>query len=293
MVEDPGGDWSMIGASAPVLIINADDYGLTAAVNRGIEAAHRAGVVTSTSVMVNQAASAEAADLPLRHPRLGIGIHLNLSLGEPLSAPGQVASLVDREGRFLDRRSLVERLYAGRVAAADVARECAAQLARLRALGIAPDHWNVHQHLQEHPPLTDAVARAMAVAGVRVARCPRRVPTRPALSLGGMRELERARRRRPARRAIAAWHRTPERLLDAPVRRWPALLPRLRGGVIEAICHPGEAGDEELDRLTPELSRSRARELADLVSPELRHALGSCERQLLTFAQAFGDRASA
>ncbi len=277
-----------MSAPAPLLIVNADDYGLTAGVNRGIEAAHRAGVVTSASVMVNQAASAEVAELPRTHPQLGIGIHLTLSLGEPVSEPRRVASLVDDDGRFLDRRSLLERVRANGVRADHVARECSAQLARLRALGIEPDHWNVHQHLQEYRLLGEAVAQAMALAGLRVARCPRRVRTRSLLSLGGMLELERARRRGPAQRTIGALHRTPDRLLEAPVQRWPALLRKLHRGVVEAICHPGEAGDGKVHQLTPDLAASRSQELASLLAPELRDALRDGEPRLVTFAAAFG-----
>ena len=68
------------------LIVNADDYGITTATNRGIERAHMHGVVTSTTVMANQNLAAEAAALRARCPDLGVGIHLTLTLGSPARA---------------------------------------------------------------------------------------------------------------------------------------------------------------------------------------------------------------
>ncbi len=95
------------------LIVNADDYGITAATNRGIERAHLAGVVTSTTVMANQTAVADAVELRRCCPELGVGIHLTLTLGCPLAPTGTVRSLVDADGRLLSRESLLGRLRSG------------------------------------------------------------------------------------------------------------------------------------------------------------------------------------
>ncbi len=59
-----------------VLIVNADDLGLSDAVNRGVARAHERGVVTSASLMVDRPASRAAAAYARAHPRLGIGLHL-------------------------------------------------------------------------------------------------------------------------------------------------------------------------------------------------------------------------
>src|SRR4051794_9942405 len=130
------------------LIVNADDYGITEATNRGIERAHRAGVVTSTTVMANQTAAAGAVALSSGCPDLGIGVHLTLTLGSPLAPIDTVRSLLDADGRLLRRESLIGRLRSSEVVPGHVASECAAQVRALRALGLEPDHWDVHQHLQ-------------------------------------------------------------------------------------------------------------------------------------------------
>src|SRR5207248_8041444 len=94
---------------APRLVVNADDFGLSTGVNRGILEAHAAGVVSSVSVLVNTPGWTDALrrlrDLGPA-PGLGVGLHLNLTMGRPVSWG---ASLADaRTGRFhtlRDRKS--------------------------------------------------------------------------------------------------------------------------------------------------------------------------------------------
>src|SRR5262245_11890986 len=85
---------------ARTLIVNADDFGLTGAVSRGILEAARRGIVTSTTAIVNRPI-APALVAELDASGLGVGLHLNLTLGAPVSDPRRVASLVDGQGRFV------------------------------------------------------------------------------------------------------------------------------------------------------------------------------------------------
>ena len=75
------------------LIVNADDFGWTEGVNRGILEAHRNGIVTSTTVLANGAAFDAAMGLARRELRLGVGVHLNLSDGAPILPRWEVPSL--------------------------------------------------------------------------------------------------------------------------------------------------------------------------------------------------------
>lgn len=274
------------------LIVNADDYGLTASVNRAIEAAHAAGVVTSTSVMVNQAHCGDVVDLPLRRPQLGIGLHLTLTLGTPISEPAKVRTLVDSDGRFLGRETLIGRLRAGQVAPPEIVRECSAQLERLRSLGIDADHWNVHQHLQEHVALGAVIARAMRDDGLCVSRNPRRVRVEPTLSPKGLSEVAHARRRRRGEKAITDLHSTPDALLDARPSKWVRLLPSLKAAVVEALCHPGESDDRELADLTPGWVSFRAEDLDALIDGKLSVYLKAHGVPLASFARAFASRSN-
>ena len=114
------------------LIVNADDFGLSASVNAGIVHAHVAGIVTSTTLLANGAAFVEAVALARRHPTLGVGVHLDLVEGRPLSAPATVGSLVDPDGAFVGSTpALAARAVRGRLAYPELVAEASAQLARV------------------------------------------------------------------------------------------------------------------------------------------------------------------
>lgn len=90
------------------LIVNADDFGVTAGVSRGILDAVRHGIVRSTTAMVNLPGEADLDADAASLRGLGIGLHLNLTWGRPVAPADRVASLVDGDGRFTrDRKSVV------------------------------------------------------------------------------------------------------------------------------------------------------------------------------------------
>src|SRR5438874_10915442 len=77
------------------LIINADDFGMTAGVNRAISEAHRAGLVTSATVMENESATADAISIAKQNPSLRTGSHIVVVDGRPFSEPQKVSTLID------------------------------------------------------------------------------------------------------------------------------------------------------------------------------------------------------
>ena len=135
------------------LIVNADDYGLTAGVSRGILDAHRDGIVTSTTLLVNRPVDPALIDA-LKASGLGVGLHLNLTLGPPVAPAKRVPSLVDGEGRFVrDAREAAKR------ARADEARiELGMQIDEFRRImGRFPTHLDSHHHVGRHEPILDLV----------------------------------------------------------------------------------------------------------------------------------------
>ena len=82
------------------LIVNADDFGLTPGVNRAIAEAHQRGIVTSTTLMANSAAFAQAVESAHTLPRLSVGCHVVLVDGAPILSPDRVGSLVNDQGHF-------------------------------------------------------------------------------------------------------------------------------------------------------------------------------------------------
>ena len=123
-----------------LLIINADDLGFAPGVNRGIVEAHEAGTLSSASMMVNTPAFGDAAALVReRVSRLGVGLHLNLVTGTPLSV---VSTLADpRTGNFYSLLELARRALGGRISADDVRRVLA---------GVGPCRRTAAQHRAVH-----------------------------------------------------------------------------------------------------------------------------------------------
>lgn len=129
------------------LLINADDFGLTAGVTDGILLCGARGVPLSTSAMPCVSGAENLVRCGSSRFGGGIGLHLQLTQGIPVLPASQVGSLIDAEGRFPARRL---------VAAPDLlqtAAEWRAQLSRLRSWGIEPDHLDSHHHVHGRPEL--------------------------------------------------------------------------------------------------------------------------------------------
>jgi chitin disaccharide deacetylase len=164
---------------APLLIVNADDYGLTSAVSLGILHAHRNGVVTSTSVLALAPGFGASIGWLRDEERLGVGAHL-AAVGEdpPLLSAREIPTLVDRTGHLPSSwRRLLPRLLARRIDPADIAREFGAQLDAIRAERVTVDHLDTHQHLHLWPGVREVVldlALRSGVPAVRITRSSRR-----------------------------------------------------------------------------------------------------------------------
>ena len=134
------------------LIVNADDLGWTEGVNRGIAEAHRNGIVTSASLLANGAAFESGVELAQTTPGLGIGVHLNLSDGEPVAERELVTTLLNDRGDLEGRpQSLLLRLARRSVLLEEVEREWDAQIQKVRDFGVEPTHLDGHRHVQMLP----------------------------------------------------------------------------------------------------------------------------------------------
>jgi predicted glycoside hydrolase/deacetylase ChbG (UPF0249 family) len=236
----------------PVLF-NADDFGLTAGVTRGIVESCERGVVGSTTAMV-----CRGHDALLREwaPRLAgrIGLHLQLSDGAPSLPPEEIPSLVDAAGRFPRKLDRPERLVR-----AQVAREWRGQVAKLRSLGIEPTHLDSHHHVHQHETVLAVYAELALELGL---------PVRSG-SARTVRYLRRAGVRSPVvcDTSMASGEVSVARLL----RSLRALRRRRNSELIEVMCHPGYVCAELLHVSTA--GHQRFAELTMLCSDELRTAL--------------------
>jgi predicted glycoside hydrolase/deacetylase ChbG (UPF0249 family) len=276
------------------LVVNADDFGLSPAVSRGILRAHRDGIVTSTSLLGNVADLDGARALLAEAPGLGVGVHLALSGGTPVSPPERVPSLVTPDGRFHARgQDFITAWMRGRVLADDVQRELDAQVARIRDAGITIDHLDTHRHLGFLPVVgraVEEVARRHDIAGIRSA------VERPTLAwvteprrgleaglLTGLAWL--TRRQLGARRhGPQSWGYVESGRLDEI--RILEILGRLGPGPHELICHPGE--DDRDPALGEDTGRyDRTGELTSLTSEKVRRALGQRSVRLCRWGDLF------
>jgi predicted glycoside hydrolase/deacetylase ChbG (UPF0249 family) len=154
------------------LVVNADGFGTSDARNRGVLAAHRDGIVTSTSVVGNASDPAAVMTELAAAPQLGTGILLALSGGEPVAPPNQVPTLLAPDGGFPPRgRDVVLAWAKAALRPEHVEREFDAQVARWRDLGLRADHLSVRDQLGCLPMvavMSEKVARRHGVPGLRL-----------------------------------------------------------------------------------------------------------------------------
>jgi len=152
------------------LMVHADDFGKSSAVNQGVLCAFQAGVVTATAIMANGGAADEASQLARAHPSLAVGLHINLTEGRPLRPPARVHSLVDHHGFFRHKNAFFSRCLAGMVQGYQVRDEILAQIEWAMARGLKPGHVNAHHHIHVLPVVAEAIAETAGQGGIRWVR---------------------------------------------------------------------------------------------------------------------------
>lgn len=155
------------------LIVTADDFGASLAVNEAVEQAHREGILTAASLMVTGDAVDDAIARARRLPGLGVGLHLVLVDGRPALPPERVPALVGADGSF--RTDMVGTAFAIALSPAarrQLAAEIEAQFALFAATGLPLDHVNAHKHFHLHPMIASALLKVGRRHGVTAMRAP-------------------------------------------------------------------------------------------------------------------------
>ena len=275
------------------LIVNADDFGLTAGVNRAIVELHRERVLTSTTLMARAGATEEAIELARATPSLGVGCHVVLADGEPVLPAREIPTLVDRKtGCFhTSLGAFLMRLFTGCIRTGEIEAEAAAQIALLQSRGIRLTHIDTHKHTHMFPAVLRPVLRAARAAGIGAVRNPFEPVWAVRATAGAswaraaevnvLRRLESACRRIIAEEGFATTDGTIAVLgtgvLNTAMVR--TLLTALPAGTWELVTHPGY-NDSDLDRVRTRLRASREIE---------REAIGAVkefpEIELVSFAR--------
>jgi chitin disaccharide deacetylase len=150
------------------LIVNADDFGRSMSINEAVIRAHREGILTTASLMVNEAECEEAVALAKQHPKLGVGLHLTLLCGHSALPHEMIPGLVNGSGRFANSPVIAGMKYFFcRKLRAQLEAELAAQFVRFRATGLKLDHVNGHLHMHLHPIVFSMLMEHASDWGIR------------------------------------------------------------------------------------------------------------------------------
>jgi predicted glycoside hydrolase/deacetylase ChbG (UPF0249 family) len=281
------------------LIVNADDYGRSPGVSRGILQAHRRGIVTSTTVMINQPAIEPQLEEALACGGLGVGLHLVFSAWRPLLPPAAIPGLVRSDGMFLDQHTLWSK--AEQIPLEQLAAELTAQMERFLSLaGREPDHLDCHHFVHLYPPFFQVYAGLAAQYSL-----PLRVPFPPecdfAASIGTLsflegfpRDLVRGMIATNSALLIARGLAHPDHFISTffgqeslTLDYLANLIEALPQGVCELMCHPGY-DDSLLSSST--YRHEREIELALLTNPAIVERVAGLGIDLVTFKAVRVDR---
>ena len=286
------------------LIVNADDFGFTAGINRGIVEAHTRGIVTSATLMANGRAFEDAVRLAKTVPRLGVGCHVVLIDGEPVLDAKQLPSLTSHssvDARFRDGlKAFAARALSARLDGGEIEAEAGAQIHKLQKAGIEVSHVDTHKHTHLFPAVLRPLLRAARTCGVNAIRNPfgPRQPlkssellTRPTLwtryaEVRILRTLANKFRDAVKREDLTA----PDGTLGIVVtgtldeKLFRAIAEIIPEGTWEFVCHPGY-NDDELKSARTRLRESRETELRVLIMPEAREILSNQGIELISYRE--------
>lgn len=285
-------------APARRLVVTADDFGLSLAVNEAVERAHRHGVLSAASLMVGAPFMQDAAARARKLEDLGVGLHLTLLNGRPVLPAGQVPGLVRRDGRFRsDAVRFGLALYASPELRRQAEAEIEAQFERFAETGLRLDHINGHRHFHLHPVVLSALLRLAPRFGTPPVRMPLE-PFGPSYRANKDRAAGRligflfylTQSNRLRRQLAAAGIKTNDQifgLFDSGAmveRRLLALIEQLPPGLTEIFCHPATqkftGQDDPPSHYQPEA------ELAALLSETVKAKLGGLGIAPLSFRAA-------
>lgn len=277
------------------LIVNADDFGLSKGINEGIIKAYREGILTSTTLMVNMPAFNQAVSLAKENVGLGVGVHLNILRGYPVSPAEKVRSLIDEKGRFLSNPSAIIRKIAfGKINLDEVELEFTAQINKAVGSGLFITHVDSEKHMHMFYPIlkrTIKVCKKIGINRLRVVKeicCPFRVSLfmKSAIVSGSGCLL--------ADRLKKNGLYFPDNFaglcnggkMDA--RRLRNILFKLSEGITEVMVHPGFISEDMINLKkfgSYYINECREKELTALLDDELKKVVESQNIKLVNFGQ--------
>ncbi|MEA1978557.1 MAG: ChbG/HpnK family deacetylase [Chloroflexota bacterium] len=274
------------------LIVNADDYGRTPSVSRGICDAHLNGLVTTTTVMINLPGALEDVRRGIEcAPTLAFGVHLNLTYGKPLTPPDRVPTLIDANECFHGKHQMFSN--PGMLDLDEVKMECKAQIERFLQAETELDHLDSHHHFGIASTEIWSLITELAVeydCGVRTP-FPNDIREEDLIELypADMIDFSRTQAKEQLE-TLAIPH--PDNFYASFFGQYAVLdhliklLEKLPNGVSEIMCHPGYS-DDSLEQ-TSGYNRIREQELSALTDQSALTAIASGNIELHTFRTGCG-----
>ncbi len=274
------------------LIVNADDFGLTAGVNAAVAECCERGVLRSATIMANAPAFDDAVKIAKGRKNLGVGIHFVLTRFQPLSETAKLPELTGRNGALPSGPGELLKIALSRRGVRDeLRRELFAQAERVFDSGIIPTHFDSHKHVHIIPAVLEIMIEIARRWSVKWIRDPFESPA----GLMFLFDMEKGKRGQFIRQYAAALCTSPARLafhslmsgsgICSPdyfhgisatglmtrkfIRRFSE---RVKPGINELMTHPGYV-DDDLKILGTRLIESRAREKEIVASEELKELL--------------------
>jgi len=279
------------------LIVNADDFGLTPGVNRAIIEAHSGGIVSSATLMANATAFDDAVQLAKATPNLGVGCHIVLVDGTPLSDSRRVPTLIGGTDSQFEKSigAFAFRTVRGKIKPDEIQTEAVAQIQKVQAAGVAISHIDTHKHTHIFPRILVPLLKAAKACGVKAIRNPfgrvafSELATRPKLwKRYGQLMLLNPFARQFLQSVQSEGILTPDGCLGVAATGvldealFQSIVENLPEGTWEFVTHPGY-NDSDLDRVATRLRQSRERELRLLTSPGVREDLARQGIELISY----------
>ena len=252
------------------IILNSDDFGLTAGINQSVLDLHKEGALTSATLMAMADQMSDAATRSAGQPGLGVGCHVVLVDGTPALPAESIPRLAIMPGGFRPNLAgFVWDLMRGAIPEDEIEMEAIAQIRRVQAAGVHVTHLDTHKHTHMFPGVLRPLLRAAAACGIRAVRNPFEpdwalkatagAPVLRRLQVWLLRSQRREFLEQVERAGIATTDGAVGVLatgtLDAATLE--ALLTAMPAGTWELVCHPGHM-DAGLNGVRTRLRESRA-----------------------------------
>lgn len=270
------------------IIVNADDFGLTEGINRGVIDALRYGIITRASIMPCATAFDHAVSLVKQNPGLNIGIHLTLVGERPVSSADKIKSLIESDGTFYkNHQAFSVKYFSKKIKLNEIYDEFEAQIKKILNTGIKVNHIDSHQHLHMLPGIFEqsiSLAKKFEIKNIRITRQDySSIGSFRELALVAMNSLSLTKHKKKLSASDICFTNNFWGFKKGGLIKEKDLLDffdRIKPGITEVMCHPGYSDQEYVHRYS-HWGYSPDEELKALTSQNVKNKLKSEKIELI------------